>query len=196
MYRTFMSKPWRLNSDFGFVAPGEAGVNFITTIKEPNNCRIVSWNTLADRYIHYHRTERPYTERRIFSKKIRHALLQQSFQYFVGIDVDFMCLQEVDFKVARRTLVDRNSYTRLLTPTGHGHGDTRVDACCIFYKSENWILLGKKVVHLDDLVDQYGESFRRGNFGIIACFQHVSNPNRRITICNTQLYWNEKSLSL
>jgi len=70
IYRTFMSKPWRLNSDFGFVAPGEAGVNFITTIKEPNNCRIVSWNTLADRYIHYHRTERPYADRRIFSKKI------------------------------------------------------------------------------------------------------------------------------
>jgi len=70
----------------------------------------------------------------------------------------------------------------------------RYSCRCVLYifKSENWILLGKKVVHLDDLADESCEIFRRGNFGIIACFQNVSNPNRRITICNTQLYWNEK----
>jgi len=187
-----MSKPLRINSDLHFVAPSEAGVTPITTTKEPNNCRIVSWNTLADQYIGYHLSDRPNANRRIFCQEFRHALLQQFFQHFVDIDVDFLCLQEVDFKIARQQLVDINSYTRLLTPTGHGRGDTRVDACCIFYKSENWNLLNMKVVHLDDLVDQYGESFRRGNFGIIACFQHTSNPNRRITFCNTHLYWNEK----
>ena len=194
MYRTFRSKPWRINSDFGFVAPGEAGVTPITTTKEPNNCRIVSWNTLANQYIHQHREKRPNANGRIFCQEFRHALLQQSFQHFVDIDVDFLCLQEVDYMIARQTLVDRNSYTRLLTPTGYGRGpgDTRVDACCIFYKSKKWNLLYKKIVHLDDLADQYGESFRRGSFGIIACFQHISNPNRRITICNTHLYWNEK----
>ena len=64
--------------------------------------------------------------------------------------------------------------------------------CCIFYKSEKWNLLKHYIVHLDDLAYQYGKSFRRGKFGIIACFQHISNPNRRITICNTHLYWNEE----
>jgi len=70
IYRTFMSKPLRINSDFGFVAPGEAGVTPITTTKEPNNCRIVSWNTLADQYIHYLRKQRPDADRRIFPKNI------------------------------------------------------------------------------------------------------------------------------
>ena len=121
-----MSKPLRIKSDLRFVAPGEACATPITTTKEPNNCRIVSWNTLADQYIRYHLSDRPNADTNIFSQEFRHALLQQFFQHFVEIDVDFLCLQEVDFKIARQQLVDRNSYTRLLTPTGHGRGDTRV----------------------------------------------------------------------
>jgi CCR4-NOT transcription complex subunit 6 len=160
--------------------------------------RIVSWNTLADQYIGYQHVARPDANRRIFDQVHRHRLLGQVFQHFVDMDVDFICLQEVDFKVARQVLVDRNSYTRLLTPTGHGYGDGRVDACCIFYKSADWTIMGREeIINLDDLAgsrnppsSEFGESFRRRNFGIMASFRHRLIPDKVVTICNTHLYWN------
>mmetsp|Transcript_17087 Transcript_17087/g.26443 ORF Transcript_17087/g.26443 Transcript_17087/m.26443 type:complete len:279 (+) Transcript_17087:2-838(+) len=98
-------------------------------------------------------------------------------------------------------LVDKNSYTRLLTPTGHGRGDTRVDACCIFYKSADWKIVGTPdMVDLNDLAGKdpsastFTKSLARGNFGMIATFQHRSLPqdSPRVVICNTHLYWNPK----
>ena len=94
-------------------------------------------------------------------------------------------MQEVDFKIARENLVLTNGYTRLLTPTGYGRGGTRVDACCIFYKSKDWRILGKEIVWLDNLASM-GESFRRGNYGIIAWFQHKSNLQKTVVICNQE----------
>jgi len=167
-----------------------------TVPKLQGSFRIVSWNTLADQYCHYQMRERP-NDQKVFDKHRRHRLLGKVFRHFVKINADFICLQEVDFKIARQTLVDAKSYTRLLTPTGYGRGDTRVDACCIFYKSADWDIVGKKkIVNLDDLADadyssqKLQKSFRRGNFGIIACFVHRLIPNKRIVICNTHLYWN------
>lgn len=179
--------------DVGFV-PFEG----TSSSKLPGSFRIVSWNTLADQYIRYQSDARPGADWEVFGEDHRHRLLGQVFQHFVDLDVDFICLQEVDFKIARQILVDRNSYTRLLTPTGHGYGDTRVDACCIFYKSVDWKIVGREeIINLDDLAgnkrpssSEFAESFRRGNFGIIASFQHRSNPNSRVTICNTHLHWN------
>lgn len=170
----------------------EGSVRHLSALKpSPDTFRLVSWNTLADQYTHYHETERPNVDREVFTQYRRHKLLGRTFQHFVDIDVDFICLQEVDFKIARETLVDTNAYTRLLTPTGHGRrGDTRVDACCIFYKSIDWRIVGiAEIVNLDDLTSK-GQAFRRGNFGIIASFQHKSIPNKTLVICNTHLYWN------
>lgn len=160
-----------------------------------NSLRIVSWNTLADQYIHYQQSSRPHTDWKAFDKNNRHPLLGKVFQRFVDLNVDFVCLQEVDFKIARQTLVDRNAYTRLLTPTGHGRGDTRVDACCIFFKSEDWKHVKKElIVDFDDLSDgpsAFQRSFRRGNVGIIAAFQHRSN-GKKVIVCNTHLYWDHE----
>ena len=108
--------------------------------------KIVSWNTLADEYIHYHTKARPNADPKIFDRFRRYQLLGSTFQHFVDINIDFICLQEVDFKIARENLVLTNGYTRLLTPTGYGRGGTRVDACCIFYKSKDWRILGKEIV--------------------------------------------------
>lgn len=162
--------------------------------------RIVSWNTLANKYTHSHKTARPFVNQKVFNQRHRHNLLAKTFQKFVDIKIDFVCLQEVDFKEARQILVDKNSYTRLLTPTGNGDGDRRVDACCIFYKSATWDLVGTaEIVNLDDLVEEdylkcrsrkLRNTFRRGNFGIIARFRHKYIANKIVMICNTHLYWN------
>lgn len=164
--------------------------------KPPRSFRIVSWNTLADQYMRFHSDARSDVDWSVFRECSRHPLLGEVLQHFVDIDVDFICLQEVDFKIARQVLVLQNSYTRLLTPTGHGHGDTRVDACCIFYKPSDWtILRSPEIVNLNDLAgdnplaSNFTRSFIRGNFGIIACFTHRSIPNKRVVICNTHLYW-------
>lgn len=184
-----MSKKSNFSAQINFVPIGERD-GTSPAPKPPNNFRMVSWNALANQYIHYLESKRPNASHKVFNQFYRDRLLEQTFQHFVDIDVDFVCLQEVDFKIARETLVDNNSYTRLLTPTGHGRGDTRVDACCIFYKSEDWSLVREDIVDLNDLIEEYGESFRKGNFGIIASFQHRSLPNERVTICNTHLFWN------
>lgn len=215
-----MSSPsWTDRIDFNPISTSSTDDVDDTTrtpkLNEHQPVRVVSWNTLADQYRRYQQSQRPFADRIIFDKEYRHPLLGECFQKFVSLDVDFICLQEVDFKIARLALQD--THTRLLTPTGHGFSDTRVDACCIFYRTSKWKLVGEapKIVSLDDLapdyvsdddsdednlhattftppephIDELTECFLRGNFGIIACLENLST-GARIVICNTHLYWN------
>jgi len=168
--------------------------------------RIVSWNILANQYRGYH-----YNGNVNLEEHARNPLWRMVLQRFMELKVDFICLQEVDVKVALQTL--KKSYTRLLTPTGHGHGDTRVDACCIFYRTEKWTLCKMQIVEMDELAtmesaqsdeeepatrmrdvrdssyEAYQKAFRRNNFGIIAKFKHRSSE-KSLVISNTHLYWN------
>ena len=84
--------------------------------KSPKSFRIVSWNTLADQYTHFQQRARTDASWKVFDQNHRHRLLEQVFQHFADLDVDFICIQEGDFKIAREVLVDRNSYTRPLNP--------------------------------------------------------------------------------
>jgi len=181
-------------SELSFVSFGGDGKQ---EQKAPNSVRVVAWNTLADQYIRYQKEKRPAEDWRIFDQCHRHRRLGKILQKLVDIDVDFICLQEVDFSIARETLVDSNFYTRLLNPTGYGRGNDRIpptsngrwnarsDACCIFYKTFQWTLVGQKIVEFDDLAGgnpfstEFSKSFHRGNFGIIAWFQHQQIPDRR-----------------
>ncbi|EJK60731.1 hypothetical protein THAOC_18864 [Thalassiosira oceanica] len=175
--------------------------------KSRNSVRVVSFNALADQYLHYQERSRPNSSWAVFDKKRRHWLLGQVFQRFVDEGVDFICLQEIDFKIARQVLADNNGYTRLLTPTGYGQGDqrrpdtangrggTRVDACCIFFSRE-WELVGNEmIVNLDSLAGdrstKFGRTFKRGNFGIIARLRSVFS-GREVLVCNCHLFWDPK----
>ena len=172
--------------------------------KSRNSVRVVSFNALADQYLHYQESSRPNSSSAVFDQRRRHWLLGQVFQRFVDEGVDFICLQEIDFKIARQVLADNNGYTRLLTPTGYGQGDqrrpdtangrghTRVDACCIFYSRE-WELVGKEtIVNLDSLAGdgstKFGRTFKRGNFGILARLRAASS-GREVLVCNCHLFW-------
>lgn len=170
--------------------------------------RIVSWDILANQYSRGQRN-RPY---HVLAESYRNPLWRKVLRRFMDLEVDFICLQEVDVKVALQTL--KESYTRLLTPTGHGHGDGRVDACCIFYRTEKWTLFKMQIVDMDDLAnmfscgesdkedalrmlfrhaeqyDSYQAALRQNNYGILAKkFKH-RNSGKQLVIANTHLYWN------
>ena len=203
-----MSKKYLRNLKFGSLnGDGEDGGDTGDQV----SFRVVSWNSLADQYIGYQQNDRPQVDWGVFDPSHRHRLLGKAFQRFVDLDIDFIiCLQEVDFSIAREVLVDRNSYTRLLTPTGYGRGDprtpptshgrsnTRPDASCIFYKSSAWSLVDQeKVVCFNDLAGKdpesaFSKSFLTGNFGIIALFEHRLVPSHKVMVCNSHLFWDPK----
>lgn len=151
--------------------------------------QIISWNILANQYLRYQ-------EHINYSHGEREILLRSTLQHFAELGTDFICLQEVDVKLALETF--EASHTRLRTPTGHGHyggHGVRVDACCIFFKTSAWKELSHRIIHMDDLVDGSNEEFRtyfqRNNFGIVAKFEHRST-GKTIVLSNTHLYWDPK----
>lgn len=181
--------------------------NVPSTSSSPStdNVRIVSWNILANQYTRYQKN----VPIHVLSEHYRIPLWRNVLQRFMSMNLDFICLQEVDVKVALQTL--KPSYTRLLTPTGHGRrGDTRVDACCIFYRTNTWDLSEMQIVDMDDLAtllseeasrmenasqqvkstmyQEYQKSFRRNNYGIVAKFKNRSS-GKCVVVVNTHLYW-------
>lgn len=163
----------------------------------PLRIKVVSWNILADRCAHY----RPYAK---FpgSRSERYRLLERELKHFQDADTDFICLQEVDVKVARQTL--RGGYERLKTPTGCGSAGERTDACCIFYKKKDWILVEEEICDMDLLATKglsesspyrhpmnftpFQKCFRRNNYGIIARFENLTS-GEQVVVSNTHLYW-------
>lgn len=58
-------------------------------------------------------------------------------------------------------------------------------------------MIGHEIVEFDDLAStkhqsEFSETFRRGNFGIIAWFRHQTITDRKVMVCNVHLFWNPK----
>jgi len=175
----------------------------------PNNnnkttrIRIVSWNILAESYLtrrsHCH-LPRLY-QNCVFAPQARRALLRKRLENFCHLQVDILCLQEVDMPL---DILQECGYDSILTPTtkeGNSAGG-RIDACGIFYRKEKWKLSDYELVRFDDLatLGQTGEtlisnlqgistSFLRRNVALVCRLQHVETQ-QCIVVANAHVYWN------
>jgi hypothetical protein len=165
--------------------------------------RIVSWNILAESYLtrRSHRQLPRLYQNTVFQPSSRRALLDQRLQHFASLQVDVLCLQEVDMPL---NVLKECGYDCIMTPTskeGNGAGG-RVDACGIYYLKEKWRLVDYELVRFDDLatlgstsstiisnLQGLSTSFLRRNVGLVCRLQHVQSK-KTLVIANAHVYWN------
>jgi mRNA deadenylase 3'-5' endonuclease subunit Ccr4 len=105
------------------------------SIATTTRIRIVSWNILAESYLtrRSHRELPRLYQNCVFSPNAWRAVLHKRLQHFCELDVDILCLQEVDLPLE---ILKECGYDSILTPTakeGNGTGG-RVDACGIYFQ--------------------------------------------------------------
>ena len=166
--------------------------------------RIVSWNILAESYLtrRSHRELPRLYQNCVFSPRARRAVLHKRLRHFCELNVDILCLQEVDMPLE---VLKECGYDSILTPTareGNGTGG-RVDACGIYFQRDKWKSCGHELIRLDDLatLGQTGTmlpisnlqglstSFLRRNVALVCRLQHVES-NKKIVVANAHCYWN------
>jgi mRNA deadenylase 3'-5' endonuclease subunit Ccr4/uncharacterized protein with PIN domain len=166
--------------------------------------RIVSWNVLAESYLNRksHRSLPFSYQEIVFSPKKRRPLLRKTIRALMDLQVDFLCLQEVDLDDIKREL-SQDAYVGVSTPTTSGGGaGGRADACCIYYQKGDWKLVAHQVLRLDDLatlgstatsidsnLQGLQQSFLRRNAAIMAKLEH-RETGQQIVVVNAHLFWN------
>lgn len=137
----------------------------------------------------------------VFQPSSRRALLDRRLQHFASLQVDVLCLQEVDMPL---NVLKECGYDCIMTPTskeGNGAGG-RVDACGIYYLKEKWRLVDYELVRFDDLatlgstsstiisnLQGLSTSFLRRNVGVVCRLQHIQSE-KTVVIANAHVYWN------
>ena len=115
--------------------------------------RIVSWNVLAHAYLsrRSHRNLPPSYEDVVFQPKRRNSLINKVLKKLFSLELDIICLQEVDLPIVETTLREYN-FEGASTPTIRGGGaGGRVDACCIYWNTNDWTLIEEDLIQFDDL---------------------------------------------
>jgi mRNA deadenylase 3'-5' endonuclease subunit Ccr4 len=166
--------------------------------------RIVSWNILAESYLtpRSHRGLPRLYRNCVFSPRARRAVLHKRLEHFYDLNVDILCLQEVDMPLE---ILEECGYDSILTPTareGNGTGG-RVDACGIYFQRSKYKSCGHELIRLDDLatlgqtattlpisnLQGLSTSFLRRNVALVCRLQHIES-NNTIVVANAHCYWN------
>jgi mRNA deadenylase 3'-5' endonuclease subunit Ccr4/uncharacterized protein with PIN domain len=175
--------------------------------EEPENAleiRVVSWNILAQNYLSrrsHRKLPLPYDEV-VFVPKRRQALLSKTLKRLLSLELDILCLQEVDLELVDATLSEEQ-FEGISTPTTKGGGaGSRVDACCIYWKKDEWELLDQEFICFDDLstmgsnatllasnLQGLKQSLLRRNVGVMVRLQHKETATK-VVVTNSHLYWN------
>jgi uncharacterized protein with PIN domain/mRNA deadenylase 3'-5' endonuclease subunit Ccr4 len=166
--------------------------------------RIVSWNVLAQAYLsrRSHRNLPPTHEQVIFNPKRRISLMEKTLEKLIALELDVLCLQEVDMPVIGTTLT-KNSFEGVSTPTTNGGGaGGRVDSCSIYWNKCVWTLINHELIFFDDLsflgsnatkfesnLQGLKQSLLRRNTSVMVRLKH-NLTGIQIVICNAHLYWN------
>ena len=166
--------------------------------------RIVSWNVLAQAYLtrlSQRNLPKAY-EDVVFKPHRRAVLMEKILRKLIAMELDVLCLQEVDLPLVQTTLGEE-SYLGVSTPTTNGGGaGGRVDACCIYWNNHDWKLLEQDLICFDDLstlgsnatklesnLHGVKQSLLRRNVAILVRLQHRTTSTK-LVVCNSHLYWN------
>lgn len=173
--------------------------------EEALEIRIISWNVLAQSYLsrHSHRNLPKQYDDVVFVPKRRQALLAKTLRKLASsIDLDILCLQEVDLEIVDSTLIEEH-FQGVSTPTTKGGGaGSRVDSCCIYWRKDEWELVDQEMVSFDDLstlgsnatllesnLQGLKQSLLRRNVGIVVRLKHTETSTT-VVVTNSHLYWN------
>lgn len=202
------TETWVDKLDFVPIADDDDSTNIKQTSRSTDTTtrlRIVSWNILAESYLtrRSHRELPRLYQNCVFSPLKRRAVLHKRLEHFCELNVDILCLQEVDMPLE---MMKECGYDSILTPTvreGNGTGG-RVDACGIYFQRNKYKPCGHELIRLDDLatLGQTGSttspisnlqglstSFLRRNVALVCRLQHVES-NKTIVVANAHCYWN------
>ena len=172
---------------------------------------IVCWNVLADSYCSYrsHQHLPLRYQRHVFDRHQRQHHVRQTLRRLSStVAPDLVALQEVDPPLEVASCMKELGYLGIETPTSPGGKDTRVDACALYYRQENWKCVDHEIVRLDDLailcsknnseqpsifggsnLSGVQTSFVRKNMAILVRLENLQS-NRQIVVAVLHLYWN------
>ncbi|KAI2506359.1 hypothetical protein MHU86_8087 [Fragilaria crotonensis] len=164
--------------------------------------RIVSWNVLAHAYLsrRSHRNLPPSYEDVVFQPKRRNSLINKVLKKLLSLELDIICLQEVDLPIFETTLTEHN-FEGASTPTVRGGGADLIqfdDLATLPSKLTTNISANAAtpsatvadVIKLDSNFQGVQQSLLRRNVAIVVRLQHRSSKSTRIVVANSHLYWN------
>ena len=180
--------------------------------------RVVSWNVLAHAYLsrRSHKNLPRSYEDVVFNPKRRNSLIQKVLTRLVSLELDIICLQEVDLPIVETTLAELE-FEGISTPTVRvGGAGGRVDACSIYWNSKDWILIEQDFIQFDDLatlgskpstattpsaapadtikldsnLQGVQQSLLRRNGAVVVRLEHRRFTSIRIVVANSHLFWN------
>jgi mRNA deadenylase 3'-5' endonuclease subunit Ccr4/uncharacterized protein with PIN domain len=174
---------------------------------------LISWNVLAESYCsRQSHTNLPIVyQQEVFDKKKRRARINQRLSDFVSLQVDVLCLQEVDLDEIGQ-LLRQKGFVGVETPRNSGGGaGGRSDSVCVYTRSDVWELVDHQLIRLDDLaslssnpteenveegkpIDMnnfhgLSQSFLRRNAALLVRLRHVTS-GKTVVVANAHLYWN------
>ena len=137
----------------------------LDNVSEEHTFSIVSWNILAESYCSPKSHICLPDAREVFDRSQRRRNVFEQLHRFCysPLEVDVLCLQEVDIDV--QTKLNIWGYHGVETPTTKRGGGTggRIDACGIYVRSSRFEILETEQIALDDLASLQTEDLERAD---------------------------------
>lgn len=180
--------------------------------ESPNELSIISWNVLADAYCSYrsHKNLPLKFQRHVFDQNQRQHHVRQILRRFVSsLGRPILALQEVDAPLQVLATLKELGYQGIETATSPGGRNGRVDACGLYFHSDEWTCSSHEKICLDDLATLRSKtpedislptrnslrglqtSFLKKNMAMLVSLKNRKS-DKEIVIAVLHLYWNRE----